>query len=97
MSLTVAQQVRHFLQSGSMRGKGLHIARGNPSLMPLVLPRACARGVCVCVQYLDAFSKLAKQNNSMLIPANLSDPASMIAQVRGRRARGRAVLGVHSE
>jgi hypothetical protein len=49
------------------------------------------------VQYLDAFSKLAKQNNSMLIPANLSDPASMIAQVRGRRARGRAVLGVHSE
>jgi hypothetical protein len=30
-----------------------------------------------------AFAELAKENNTMLIPANMGDPASMIAQVRG--------------
>ncbi|EDQ89864.1 uncharacterized protein MONBRDRAFT_32235 [Monosiga brevicollis MX1] len=34
----------------------------------------------VAQQYVEAFGKLAKENNTMLLPANMNDPASMIAQ-----------------
>jgi len=30
-------------------------------------------------QYIDAFAHLAKENNTMIIPSNLSDVSSMIA------------------
>jgi hypothetical protein len=35
----------------------------------------------VAEQYVEAFSKLAKETNTVLLPSNMSDPASMIAQV----------------
>ena len=34
----------------------------------------------VAEQYIDAFSKLAKENNSVIVPSNMGDPGSMIAQ-----------------
>lgn len=37
----------------------------------------------VAEQYLQEFGKLAKQNNTMILPANLSDIASMIALAMG--------------
>ena len=33
------------------------------------------------MQYVDAFRQLAKKTNTVLLPANAGDPASMIAQV----------------
>lgn len=41
-----------------------------------------AVALSIAQQYVDAFGKLAKTNNTMLLPSNLSDPASMVAQVR---------------
>ena len=32
-------------------------------------------------QYITAFSKLAKATNTILLPSNVGDPASMVAQV----------------
>ena len=32
-------------------------------------------------QYINAFSNLAKQNNSMLIPTNPADISSIVAQI----------------
>jgi C-terminal region of band_7/SPFH domain / Band 7 family len=34
----------------------------------------------VAEQYLDGFSKIAKQSTTMLLPANASDPAAMVTQ-----------------
>ncbi|CAE7939012.1 STOML2 [Symbiodinium sp. KB8] len=34
----------------------------------------------VAEQYIEAFSKLAKKGNTILLPSNAADPASMIAQ-----------------
>jgi|TARA_B110000208_G_C11485029_1_gene327330 hypothetical protein len=31
-------------------------------------------------QYLESFGKIAKESNTMIIPANANDPASMVAQ-----------------
>ncbi len=39
----------------------------------------------IAQQYVDAFSKLARTNNTILLPSNLGDPASMVAQVKGGR------------
>eukprot|EP00049_Salpingoeca_infusionum_P018429 m.357239 g.357239 ORF g.357239 m.357239 type:complete len:359 (-) comp17748_c0_seq1:148-1224(-) len=39
-----------------------------------------AVSLTVAQTYVEAFAKLAKENNTMLLPANLSDPAAMIAQ-----------------
>ncbi|EGD72891.1 hypothetical protein PTSG_04620 [Salpingoeca rosetta] len=39
-----------------------------------------AVALTIAQQYVEAFAKLAKENNTMLLPANMSDPASMIAQ-----------------
>ncbi len=36
------------------------------------------RGVRIAEQYLNEFGKLAKTNNSIIIPSNLSDIAGMI-------------------
>lgn len=33
----------------------------------------------VAEQYIDAFSKLAKENNTIILPSNMSDPSSFIA------------------
>jgi hypothetical protein len=40
-----------------------------------------AVAMSIAQQYVEAFSKLAKTNNTMLLPTNMSDPASMVAQV----------------
>ena len=37
----------------------------------------------IAQQYVDAFANLAKTNNTVLLPANLSDPAGMIASAMG--------------
>lgn len=34
----------------------------------------------VAEQYVDAFARLANENNTILLPANLSDPSSLVAQ-----------------
>eukprot|EP00056_Hartaetosiga_gracilis_P001562 m.45792 g.45792 ORF g.45792 m.45792 type:complete len:369 (+) comp10694_c0_seq1:103-1209(+) len=39
-----------------------------------------AVALTIAQQYIDAFSQLAKETNTTLLPANLGDPASMIAQ-----------------
>ncbi len=39
-----------------------------------------AASIGVADQYLHAFGKLAKEGNTILLPSNTSDPASMIAQ-----------------
>lgn len=39
-----------------------------------------AVGMRIAEQYLDAFSNIAKQGTTMLLPANTTDPAGMIAQ-----------------
>ncbi len=36
----------------------------------------------VAQQYVEAFGKLAKETNTMLLPASTNDPAAMVAQVR---------------
>ena len=36
----------------------------------------------VAEQYIAAFSKLAKQGNTILLPSNAGDVTSMVAQVR---------------
>ena len=35
----------------------------------------------VAEQYLESFSKLAKSSTTLMLPANVTDPASMVAQV----------------
>ena len=35
------------------------------------------------VLYVEAFSKLAKESNTLLLPANAGDPAAMVAQALG--------------
>ena len=37
----------------------------------------------VAEQYIGAFSKLAKENNTIILPASISDPSSFIAQALG--------------
>ncbi|CAI2313597.1 unnamed protein product [Caenorhabditis sp. 36 PRJEB53466] len=39
-----------------------------------------AAGLTVAEQYVDAFGNLAKESNTVVLPANLSDPGSMVAQ-----------------
>lgn len=46
----------------------------------------------IAQQYVEAFSKLAKTNNTMLLPTNMSDPASMVAQVSSTTV----MMGDHS-
>ena len=36
----------------------------------------------VAEQYVNAFSNLAKTNNTVVLPANVGDAGSMVAQVR---------------
>ncbi|EDO45573.1 predicted protein, partial [Nematostella vectensis] len=40
-----------------------------------------AAGLNVAELYVEAFSKLAKTNNTVILPASVGDPASMVAQV----------------
>lgn len=35
----------------------------------------------VAQQYVEAFANIAKETNTVLLPSNMSDPASMITQV----------------
>lgn len=42
-----------------------------------------AVNLMIAEQYINAFSNLAKTNNTLLMPANVSDPSSMIAQAMG--------------
>merc|ERR1712224_83334 len=44
----------------------------------------------IAQDYVEAFAKLAKENNTMLLPANMSDPAAMIAQASAIFDRVRA-------
>ena len=39
-----------------------------------------AVGLRIAEQYVEAFGKIAKEGNTMLIPSNVSEPSSMIAQ-----------------
>lgn len=48
-----------------------------------ILCACCAASPCVCVHHLQAFRHLAKQANTLLLPANAGDPASMVAQALG--------------
>ena len=41
-----------------------------------------AASLTVAEQYVNAFSKLAKDSNTVLLPSNPSDVTSMVAQVR---------------
>ena len=34
----------------------------------------------IAEQYISAFSHLAKENNSIIIPSNINDPSSIVAQ-----------------
>ncbi len=36
----------------------------------------------IAEKYVDAFSELAKESTTMLLPSKVGDPASMVAQVR---------------
>lgn len=42
---------------------------------------ASAVQLAVAEQYIEAFSELAKQTNTVLLPAQTGDVASMVAQV----------------
>eukprot|EP00898_Chlorokybus_atmophyticus_P005524 jgi/Chlat1/5973/Chrsp4S06186 len=42
-----------------------------------------AASLRVAEQYITAFSSIAKQGNTMLLPSNASDPAQMVAQAMG--------------
>eukprot|EP00798_Chlamydomonas_sp_ICE-L_P014392 gene14392-20394_t len=44
---------------------------------------ADAAGLRVAEKYIDAFRELAKESTTMLLPANTSDPAAMVAQAVG--------------
>lgn len=37
----------------------------------------------VAEQYVEAFGKLAKESNTLMLPTNAGDPASMVAQALG--------------
>lgn len=39
-----------------------------------------AANLTVAEQYVTAFEKLAKETNTIVLPANLSEPSSMVAQ-----------------
>lgn len=41
---------------------------------------ANAAGLTVAEQYVGAFGNLAKESNTVVLPANLSDPGSMVSQ-----------------
>lgn len=43
--------------------------------------RSAAASLSVTEQYMSAFSKLAKDSNTVLLPANTSDITHMVAQV----------------
>jgi len=42
-----------------------------------------AAALRVAERYVEAFSKLAKESNTLLLPANAGDPAAMVAQALG--------------
>ena len=42
-----------------------------------------ATGLRVAERYIDAFRELAKSSTTVVLPASTSDPAAMVAQVRG--------------
>eukprot|EP01147_Barroeca_monosierra_P000460 gene460-3795_t len=50
----------------------------------------------IAQQYVEAFAKLAKENNTMLLPSNMSDPAAMIAQAGAIFDRVRAQQSGHA-
>lgn len=39
-----------------------------------------AVSLMIAEKYMDAFGKIAKEGNTLLLPANMSDPASVISQ-----------------
>ncbi|KAK6042708.1 hypothetical protein COOONC_19787, partial [Cooperia oncophora] len=39
-----------------------------------------AASLSVAQQYVEAFQQLAKESNTVILPANLSEPSSMVAQ-----------------
>lgn len=41
-----------------------------------------AASLCVAEQYVSAFSKLAKESNTVLLPTNTGDISGMVTQVR---------------
>lgn len=53
------------------------------SLSPLCVPQhgSAAASLSVAEQYVNAFSKLAKDSNTLLLPANTGDVTNMVAQV----------------
>jgi hypothetical protein len=42
----------------------------------------------IAQQYVEAFGKLAKESNTLLLPVNAGDPAAMVAQVSARTLTG---------
>lgn len=62
-----------------------------------------AAGFRVAEQYMQAFSSIAKEGNTMLLPANTHEPAAMVAQalsifgtVTGQKPAGQAQKGTPS-
>ncbi|ERE83243.1 stomatin-like protein 2 [Cricetulus griseus] len=51
-----------------------------------------AASLTVAEQYVNAFSKLAKDSNTVLLPSNPSDVTSMVAQVEAERRKRATVL-----
>ncbi len=51
----------------------------------------------VAKQYLDAFGKLAKENNTMIIPGNLSDVSGMVATAMATLKQTGGDIGGHSK
>ena len=57
-----------------------------------------ATALRVAEQYVDAFSQLAKETNSIIIPANANDAASMVAQAMSvYGSMNKAQAGVNSK
>lgn len=48
-----------------------------------------AAGLAVAEKYVQAFEKLAKTNNTLILPSNTGDVSSMVAQVSGALFRGK--------
>lgn len=62
------------------RARGLKLVAGALTLTDA--KNAAALGIAE--QYVKAFNKLAKQNNTLILPSNVSDVSSMVTQVSNK-------------
>lgn len=59
------------------RAKGLQVVAGALSMTDA----KNAAALSVAEQYINAFNKLAKVNNTLILPSNVGDVSSFVAQV----------------